>query len=107
VPRHPGVNEAELLTHAFGEVPEELAHLITESGIEKVDPGGKVHLIVGLGHGDEGKGKGKVAQYIGQYCDFGMRTQGGKNAGHTVYLRFNEFDIQPIEGQDGKEVNIH
>src|SRR5207253_1750258 len=30
-----------------------------------------------------------------------------KNAGHTLYLRFDEYDIDPIEGQDGKEINTH
>jgi adenylosuccinate synthase len=87
------------------QIPDELVYSLTKEGFEKEDSRGKAHLIVGLGHGDEGKGK--ITQYVGQYCDFGMRTQGGKNAGHTVYLRFDEYNIEPIEGQDGKEINTH
>jgi adenylosuccinate synthase len=85
----------------------ELEELLHPETWQENRPRGRVHLIVGLGHGDEGKGK--IAQYVGQFCDFGMRTQGGKNAGHTVYLRFDEFNVVRSEGDDkeGKEINTH
>lgn len=64
---------------------------------------GSAHLVVGLGYGDEGKGK--IVHFIGRYADVGMRSQGGKNAGHTIYLRQGELSI-PIQGE-GLEINTH
>lgn len=69
---------------------------------------GKADLIVGLGYGDEGKGK--IAELIGTYRRVGIRSQGGANAGHTVYLDFEEFRLTRREGEEdaeGREINTH
>jgi adenylosuccinate synthase len=41
-----------------------------------------VHIVVGTGFGDEGKGK--AIDYLAQNADLVVRFQGGDNAGHTV-----------------------
>ncbi len=67
---------------------------------------GKADLIVGLGHGDEGKGK--IAQFIGGFRKLGIRSQGGSNAGHTVYLKLDEFDLTRRKGEgDARQINTH
>lgn len=71
-------------------------------------PKGKADLIVGLGYGDEGKGK--ITQTVGAFRQIGIRSQGGANAGHTIYLDFDEFNLERREderNQEGREINTH
>ena len=43
-----------------------------------------VKLVLGLQHGDEGKGR-VVDDLVQTWADVVVRFQGGGNAGHTVY----------------------
>src|SRR5690606_41426381 len=41
------------------------------------------YVVVGLQYGDEGKGK--ITDVLSAKSDYVVRSQGGDNAGHTVY----------------------
>jgi adenylosuccinate synthase len=82
---------------------------------------GKADVVVGLGFGDEGKGK--IVQYLAKFRRTIMRVNGGSNAGHTLFFRKGDnidgLDIENPEafwehsldesGKDkgGVEVNVH
>jgi adenylosuccinate synthase len=82
---------------------------------------GKADVVVGLGFGDEGKGK--IVQYLAKFRRLIMRVNGGSNAGHTLFFRRGDniegLDIEDPEqfwqysydeeGKDngGVEVNVH
>ncbi|HPE84796.1 MAG TPA: adenylosuccinate synthetase, partial [Chlamydiales bacterium] len=50
--------------------------------------------IVGLGWGDEGKGK--IVDYLAQDMTCVVRCQGGNNAGHTIVVGNDEFKLHLI-----------
>jgi adenylosuccinate synthase len=82
---------------------------------------GKADVVVGLGFGDEGKGK--IVQYLARFRRLIMRVNGGSNAGHTLFFRSSDslegLDIEDHDqfwkyayDEDGKdrggvEVNVH
>lgn len=49
-------------------------------------------IVIGLQWGDEGKGK--IVDYLSEYCDVVARFQGGSNAGHTVSFGGKEFKFR-------------
>lgn len=51
-------------------------------------------IAVGLGWGDEGKGK--IVDTLSHDVDFVVRAQGGNNAGHTIKTGENEFALHII-----------
>jgi adenylosuccinate synthase len=52
------------------------------------------NIIVGLQHGDEGKGKvSKILSKEHEYC---LRFNGGPNAGHTVYVKDQKVHLKQI-----------
>lgn len=53
-----------------------------------------VHVVVGLGWGDEGKGK--VVDLLSKNAGHIVRGQGGNNAGHTVKFEGREFFLHHI-----------
>jgi len=55
---------------------------------------GSVIAVVGLGDGDEGKGK--VTDYQAQRSNYVVRCQGGSNAGHTSRYRGEEIALHQI-----------
>ena len=55
----------------------------------------KSDIIVGLQHGDEGKGK-VVLSLINDKYDYCLRFNGGPNAGHTVYVKGNKIVLHQI-----------
>ena len=50
-------------------------------------------ILVGAQWGDEGKGK--IIDVLTEQADIVVRTQGGNNAGHTVYHRRKEIRPAP------------
>lgn len=54
----------------------------------------KTLVIVGSQWGDEGKGK--VTDYLAQRADVVVRSQGGNNAGHTIYFDHQKFALRSI-----------
>ena len=66
-----------------------------------------VKLVLGLQHGDEGKGR-VVDDLVQNWADVVVRFQGGGNAGHTVYdKRGNKFvtHILPVGVLNNKKFN--
>ena len=64
-------------------------------------------LVLGLQHGDEGKGR-VVDDLVQNWADVVVRFQGGGNAGHTVYdKRGNKFvtHILPVGVLNNKKFN--
>ena len=53
-----------------------------------------VLVIEGSQWGDEGKGK--ITDYLGQYADVVVRSQGGNNAGHTITINGEKFALRSI-----------
>lgn len=51
-------------------------------------------VIVGAQWGDEGKGK--IIDFLAEDMDFIVRTQGGNNAGHTIYVRGEKFVLSLV-----------
>lgn len=51
-------------------------------------------VIVGSQWGDEGKGK--VTDYLAQEADVVVRSQGGNNAGHTIYFNQQKYALRSI-----------
>ncbi|MDE6584868.1 MAG: adenylosuccinate synthase [Anaeroplasmataceae bacterium] len=51
-------------------------------------------VIVGSQWGDEGKGK--VTDYLAQKADVVVRSQGGNNAGHTIFFDGQKFALRSI-----------
>ena len=51
-------------------------------------------VIVGSQWGDEGKGK--VTDYLAQEADVVVRSQGGNNAGHTIFFDGQKFALRSI-----------
>jgi adenylosuccinate synthase len=51
-------------------------------------------ILVGAQWGDEGKGK--IIDVLTEEADIVVRTQGGNNAGHTVYLGRNKFVLHLV-----------
>ncbi len=51
-------------------------------------------VIVGSQWGDEGKGK--VTDYLAQQADVVVRSQGGNNAGHTIYFDGQKYALRSI-----------
>src|SRR5205085_6686460 len=51
-------------------------------------------ILVGAQWGDEGKGK--IIDVLTEQADFVVRTQGGNNAGHTVYLGPKKYVLHLI-----------
>ena len=41
-------------------------------------------VVIGAQWGDEGKGKGKIVDYLAAQSDIVVRFSGGANAGHTI-----------------------
>ena len=65
-------------------------------------------LVLGLQHGDEGKGR-VVDDLVQNWADVVVRFQGGGNAGHTVYdRRGNKFvtHILPVGVLSKEVINI-
>ena len=55
----------------------------------------KADIVVGLQHGDEGKGK-VVCSLINEKYDYCLRFNGGPNAGHTVYVKDQKIVLHQI-----------
>ena len=55
----------------------------------------KADIVVGLQHGDEGKGK-IVCSLINDKYDYCLRFNGGPNAGHTVYVKGQKLVLHQI-----------
>ena len=55
-----------------------------------------VHVVVGLQHGDEGKGK--VSKWLSDEKDYDcyVRFNGGPNAGHTIYVNDEKIVLHQI-----------
>ncbi|GEA95022.1 adenylosuccinate synthetase [Weissella viridescens] len=51
-------------------------------------------VVVGSQWGDEGKGK--ITNFIAQDADMVVRYQGGNNAGHTIYVNGEKFELSSI-----------
>ncbi len=51
-------------------------------------------VVVGSQWGDEGKGK--ITNFIAQDADMVVRYQGGNNAGHTIYVDGQKFELSSI-----------
>ena len=51
-------------------------------------------VVVGSQWGDEGKGK--ITNFIAQNSDMVVRYQGGNNAGHTIYVDGQKFELSAI-----------
>ena len=51
-------------------------------------------VVVGGQWGDEGKGK--ITNFIAQEADMVVRYQGGNNAGHTIYVDGQKFELSSI-----------
>ena len=51
-------------------------------------------VVVGSQWGDEGKGK--ITDYLAQEADVVVRSQGGNNAGHTIYFDGEKFALRSI-----------
>ena len=51
-------------------------------------------ILVGAQWGDEGKGK--IIDVLTEDADIVVRTQGGNNAGHTVFLGEKKFVLHLI-----------
>ena len=51
-------------------------------------------VIVGAQWGDEGKGK--IIDFLAEDMDVVVRTQGGNNAGHTIYVRGEKFVLSLV-----------
>ena len=60
-----------------------------------------VLVIEGSQWGDEGKGK--ITDYLGQYADVVVRSQGGNNAGHTITINGEEI----LSYKEGKEALLY
>jgi len=65
-----------------------------------------VDAVVGACWGDEGKGK--LTDYLAGECDFVVRYQGGRNAGHTIVNAFGRFALHllPSGVFDPSVVNV-
>ncbi len=63
-------------------------------------------VIIGLQFGDEGKGK--FVDYLSQNSDIVVRTNGGNNAGHTIFVKNYKFSFSmlPCGALNEKEVLI-
>src|SRR5688572_4363442 len=51
-------------------------------------------ILVGAQWGDEGKGK--IIDVLTEQADIVVRTQGGNNAGHTVYIKGKKYVLHLI-----------
>ena len=51
-------------------------------------------VVVGSQWGDEGKGK--ITNFISQKSDMVVRYQGGNNAGHTIYVDGQKFELSSV-----------
>src|SRR5947208_14045701 len=51
-------------------------------------------ILVGAQWGDEGKGK--IIDVLTEQADFVVRTQGGNNAGHTVFLGKKKYVLHLV-----------
>src|ERR1041384_5524654 len=51
-------------------------------------------ILVGAQWGDEGKGK--IIDVLTEQADYVVRTQGGNNAGHTVFIRDKKYGLHLI-----------
>ncbi|MDR3241300.1 MAG: adenylosuccinate synthase [Lactobacillaceae bacterium] len=51
-------------------------------------------VVVGSQWGDEGKGK--ITNFIARDADMVVRYQGGNNAGHTIYVNGEKFELSSI-----------
>jgi len=51
-------------------------------------------ILVGAQWGDEGKGK--IIDVLTEHADIVVRTQGGNNAGHTVFIRQNKYVLHLV-----------
>jgi adenylosuccinate synthase len=54
----------------------------------------KTLAIIGAQWGDEGKGK--IADLLGEQCDYMVRYQGGNNAGHTIWVGKTKYVLHLI-----------
>ena len=52
-------------------------------------------VIEGSQWGDEGKGK--ITDYFAQQADVVVRSQGGNNAGHTITINNEKYELLRIE----------
>ncbi len=55
---------------------------------------GKRVVVVGTQWGDEGKGK--ITDYLANKADVVVRSQGGNNAGHTIFFNDNKYALHLI-----------
>lgn len=55
---------------------------------------GKRVVVIGTQWGDEGKGK--ITDYLANQADVVVRSQGGDNAGHTIYYNQTKFALHLI-----------
>ena len=51
-------------------------------------------ILVGAQWGDEGKGK--IIDVLTERADVVVRTQGGNNAGHTVYIKGQKYILHLV-----------
>ena len=55
---------------------------------------GKRVVVIGTQWGDEGKGK--ITDYLANQADVVVRSQGGDNAGHTIFFNGNKYALHLI-----------